>query len=194
VSELPASSDQRRPSELAFLREDLARYRQGGRLKWYEPSLWSVCEYRFRRWGDSFRWRLVRRFFWVVTSVSYTILRLVTGIDLPRRARIGPGLRIWHFGGIFVHFASVIGRNCTIRHQVTIGSRREEFDVPLLGDDVDIGAGAKVLGKIRIGNRVTIGANAVVLDDVPDDYLAVGVPARIRPKSKSVSGDAGPDH
>src|SRR5580698_2025952 len=111
------------PSELAFLRADLARYRQNGKLKWYEPSFWSVCEYRFRRWGDSVRWRLLRLLFWIATSISYSVLRLVTGIDLPRRARIGPGLRIWHFGGIVVNAETVIGRNCTLRHQVTIGSR-----------------------------------------------------------------------
>jgi serine O-acetyltransferase len=84
-----------------------------------------------------------------------------------------------------IHAETVIGRNCTLRHEVTIGTRHGEHDVPVLGDDVDIGAGAKVLGKIRIGNRVSIGANAVVLDDVPDDHLAVGVPARILPKRKA---------
>lgn len=180
------------PSELALLRADMDRYRQAGKLKWFEPSLWAVCEYRFRRWGDSLRSPIARAVLMVFTSVTYSFMRLLTGIDLPRRAQIGPGLRIWHFGGIFVHFASVIGRNCTIRHQVTIGSRRGEFDVPLLGDDVDIGAGAKVLGKIRIGNRVTIGANAVVLDDVPDDHLAVGVPARIIPRRGH--SESAPDH
>jgi len=111
-------------------------------------------------------------------------MRLVTGIDLPRRAQIGPGLKIWHFGGVFVHAETVIGRNCTLRHEVTIGVRHGAHDVPVLGDDVDIGCGAKILGKIRIGNRVSIGANAVVLDDVPDDHIAVGVPARIFSKSE----------
>ena len=111
------------PSELAYLRADADRYRQNGRLKWFEPSFWAVCEYRFRRWGDSVRWTPLRRFFWIATSITYSVLRLVTGIDLPRRARIGPGLRIWHFGGIVVNTETVIGRNCTIRQQVTIGSR-----------------------------------------------------------------------
>ncbi len=127
------------PSELAFLRADADRYRQNGKLKWYEPSFWSVCEYRFRRWGDAVRSRHLRRLLWFATSMSYSVLRLLTGIDLPRRARIGPGLRIWHFGGIVVNAETVIGRNCTIRQQVTIGSRHDEHDVPVLGDDVDIG-------------------------------------------------------
>jgi serine O-acetyltransferase len=178
------TSCQQPVSELARLRDDLARYRQGGGLKWHEPSLWAICDYRFRRWGDSVRWPFLRKLLKILAMVPYSVLRLLTGIDLPRGARIGPGLRIWHFGGVVVHADTVIGRNCTIRHEVTIGSRRGEHDVPVLGDDVDIGAGAKILGSIRIGDRVTIGANAVVLDDVPDDHLAVGVPARILSKRK----------
>ena len=125
--------------------------------------------------------------------VPYAILRLQTGIDLPRGVRIGPGLRIWHFGGIVIHAEAVIGRNCTLRHEVTIGTRHGEHDVPVLGDDVDIGAVRKILGKIRIGSRVSIGANAVVLDDVPDDHLAVGVPARILPKRKASIVVLGPE-
>ena len=84
-----------------------------------------------------------------------------------------------------LHPETVMGRNCTLRHDVTIGTRSGDHDVPVLGDDVEIGAGAKILGSIRIGNRVSIGANAVVLDDVPDDHLAVGVPARVFPKRKT---------
>ena len=147
-----------------------------------------MCDYRFRRWGDSLRCRPLRMFFKIVAVLPYSILRLLTGIDLPRRRRIGPGLRIWHFGGIVLHPETVIGRNCTIRHKVMIGSRRREHDVPVLGDDVKIGVGAKVLGKIRIGNRVSIGANAVVLDDVPNDHVAVGVPVRILPEAHGRKG------
>ncbi len=87
-----------------------------------------------------------------------------------------------------LHPETVIGRNCTIRHEVMIGSRRREHDVPVLGDDVKIGVGAKVLGKIRIGNRVSIGANAVVLDDVPNDHVAVGVPVRSPPQAHGRKG------
>ena len=81
---------------------------------------------------------------------------------------------------------TVIGKNCTLRHGVTIGNRQAVDDVPVIGDHVDIGAGAKILGKIRIGNNVSIGANAVVITDVPDNHIAVGVPARILPQKKGV--------
>ena len=184
MSQSPLIANEQPSSELKFLRDDLARYRLHGELKWYEPSLWALCDYRFRRWGDSLRWRPLRKLLRLASMFPHAVLRLVTGIDLPRSARIGPGLRIWHFGGVVVHPEAVIGRNCTLRHEVTIGSRHGEHDVPVLGDDVEIGAGAKVLGKIHIGDRVRIGANAVVLDDVPDDHVAVGVPARILPSAR----------
>lgn len=70
-----------------------------------------------------------------------------------------------------------------MRHQVTIGNRKNDHDVPVIGDNVDIGAGAKLLGAITIGNNVHIGANTVVLKDVPDNSVAVGVSARIITRS-----------
>jgi serine O-acetyltransferase len=107
------------------------------------------------------------------------IFTIITGIQIPRGCKIGPGLRIYHFGCLVLNPLTVIGKNCTLRHGVTIGNRNEIDDVPVLGDNVDIGAGAKVLGRIKIGNNVSIGANAVVITDVPDDHIAVGVPARV---------------
>lgn len=103
------------------------------------------------------------------------------GISIAFTTRIGPGFYIGHFGGIVVNDAAVIGRNCNISHGVTIGqvNRGRSMGVPTLGDDVYIGPGAKVLGGIRVGNRVAIGANAVVTHDVPDDAVVVGIPARV---------------
>ena len=78
---------------------------------------------------------------------------------------------------------AVFGDDCVIRQGVTVGLRhRGQRGSPVLGDRVDIGAGAKLLGPIRIGNDVAIGANAVVLTDVPDGCVAVGVPARVLPR------------
>lgn len=103
----------------------------------------------------------------------------LVGIALPRSAEIGGGLRIDHFGAIVISPGAVIGKNCTIRQGVTIGNRKSLDDIPVLGDGVDIGAGAKLLGAIHIGNGAKIGANAVVLTDVPEGATAVGVPAKI---------------
>jgi serine O-acetyltransferase len=72
-----------------------------------------------------------------------------------------------------------IGRNCTLRHNVCIGTRYGDDDAPRIGDDVEFGVGAVVLGKICVGNNVRIGANAVVLTNIPDNSTAVGVPAHL---------------
>jgi serine O-acetyltransferase len=92
---------------------------------------------------------------------------------------IGPGLFIQH-GFATVVAARRVGRNCWINQQVTIGFTSAD-DRPVIGDDVFVYAGAKVLGDITIGNGARVGANAVVLEDVPARCTAVGVPARILP-------------
>jgi len=97
------------------------------------------------------------------------------GCIIGRGASFGPGFVLIHSNGVVINTAVRGGRDVKIEHQVTIGAERGLS--PVLGDDVFIGAGAKVLGAIRVGSRVRIGANAVVLKDVPDDITAVGVPA-----------------
>lgn len=111
--------------------------------------------------------------------IGYRLIETLTGISLPHNAQIGGGLRIYHFGNIFINPGVVIGCNCTLRQGVTIGNRVADGPVPLIGDDVDIGAYAQLLGGIRVGNGARIGAMAVVLMDVPDGCTVVGNPARI---------------
>lgn len=144
-----------------------------------EQSVWAVWTYRFGRRIDRRAPGLARR---LLTRCYWPLFRLVetvVGVSLPKAAQIGPGLRIWHFGGIFLHPDCVIGANCTLRQGVTIGNREADGPVPVLGDDVDVGAYAQLLGGIRIGHGCKIGALAVVLCDVPDGATAVGAPARI---------------
>ena len=114
------------------------------------------------------RWAALRHRFWSVVS----------GADIPLGSRIGGGLVLPHPNGVVIHGDAVIGPNCLIFQQVTIGAAAR--GVPTLGGHVDIGAGAKVLGPIRIGDHVLIGANAVVLCDVPEGATAVGVPAIVK--------------
>ncbi|HEY6202684.1 MAG TPA: serine acetyltransferase [Candidatus Limnocylindria bacterium] len=102
------------------------------------------------------------------------------GIDIPPSVPIGPGLYVPHPFGTVV-MARRIGAGATLVSCVTIGMRNEPA-FPLIGDNVYVSAGARVLGGITIGNNVAIGANAVVLRDVPDDHVAVGVPAAARPR------------
>jgi len=94
-----------------------------------------------------------------------------------RNAEFGPGFVLIHSHGVVINSSVCGGRNVKLEHQVTIGAEKNVF--PVLGDNVFIGAGAKIVGGVRIGNNVRIGANAVVLKDVPDNATAVGVPARI---------------
>jgi len=156
---------------------DLARYPRRPFL--CEQSIWAVWIYRIGR-------RIHKRQPGVLKSISLKIYWLafrfvetVTGISLPMDASIGPGLRIHHFGNIFIHPATVLGRNVTLRQGVTIGNRRNDDAAPVIGDDVEFGAYAQVLGGIRIGRGARIGAMSVVLLDVPDGATVVGNPARI---------------
>ncbi len=156
---------------------DAARYPERPWLR--EQSFWAVALYRFGRWNDArsdgLEKRVLDRFYWL----AYRIVETATGITLPKEARIGPGLRIHHFGGVIVHSNAVIGSHCTLRQGVTIGNRVDSGPVPVIGDNVEFGAYAQVLGGIRIGHGAKIGAMSVVLCDVPDGATAVGVPARI---------------
>jgi serine O-acetyltransferase len=113
---------------------------------------------------------------------KYAVLRhrfwsVVTGADIPVNAKIGGGLLIPHPNGIVIHPDAQIGVNCLLFQQVTIGANDRGF--PILGGHVDVGAGAKILGPVHIGDHARIGANAVVLIDVPPHGVAVGNPARI---------------
>ena len=94
-----------------------------------------------------------------------------------RKASFGPGFVIVHSQGIVINSSVIGGSNVSVGHQATIGA--EKHRSPVLGDDVKVGAGAKILGNVKIGSHVKIGANAVVTKDVPDGATVVGVPAKV---------------
>jgi serine acetyltransferase len=159
------------------VREDLEAH--GG--DWMRPGLHALAVHRFGNWRMGVEPQLLR----APLSVSYRVMerfcRTAYGIELPYSAQIGRRVVVEHQNCIVIHGRAVIGDECIIRHGVTIGARstKDHDRAPVLGRGVDIGAGAKILGAITIGDRVAIGANAVVLVDVPSDALAVGVPARV---------------
>jgi serine O-acetyltransferase len=163
--------------QLTDWQQDLLRYPPRPFLK--EQSIWAILVYR---WGyglfkqpDSWHKRIKTQMYWLL----FRIVETFTGISLPHEAQIGGGLRIHHFGNIFINPSVVMGRNCTLRHGVTIGNRVADGPVPFIGDDVEFGAYAQVLGGVRIGNGAKIGAMTVVLKDVPNGCTVVGNPARI---------------
>lgn len=169
---------------------DLERYPPRPWLK--EQSVWAVAVYRFGRRVDrrkpGLRRRWLAKWYWLLHRLVETLI----GVSLPKGADIGPGLRIHHFGNVFVHDRARLGANCTLRQGVTIGSRTDNGEPPSVEDDVDFGAYAQVLGPVRIGRGAKIGAMSVVLTDVPAGATAVGVPARILPpKAAPAASEAG---
>ncbi|MBM4332164.1 MAG: serine acetyltransferase [Deltaproteobacteria bacterium] len=116
-------------------------------------------------------------FVWIL----YRFCSVILGIHIDIGARIGKGLYIGHYGGIFIG-PVVIGDYCNISQQVTIGEGRLgtlRQGLPSIGDYVYIAPGAKIFGKITIGNNASIGANAVISKDIPDNAVVVGNPGRI---------------
>lgn len=113
------------------------------------------------------KWAVARHRFWSI----------VTGCDIPVTAKIGGGLLLPHPNGVVIHPHAVIGPNCLLFQQVTIGAI--DPGIPTLGGHIDVGAGAKILGAVTVGDHALIGANAVVLTDVPAGAVAAGIPARI---------------
>jgi len=107
------------------------------------------------------------------------------GIEIPFNTRIDQGLKIFHGFNIVINPNAVIGKNCTLRHGVTIGNKIMDNDCPEIGDNVSIGAGSILIGRIKIGDNVIIGAGSVVTKDVPANSVVAGNPARLIKRNKS---------
>src|SRR5687767_3616276 len=116
----------------------------------------------------------------VIPRMLSVINRLVFATQLPASTQLGKGVRLNYSGlGTVIHARAVIGNNVEVGSGVVIGGRSKLYEVPVIEDDVQIGVGAKVLGPIRVGRGAVIGANAVVLHDVPPGAVVVGIPARV---------------
>ncbi|MBU9003921.1 serine O-acetyltransferase [Parabacteroides sp. MSK.9.14] len=109
-----------------------------------------------------------------------------TGRQIPLGTRIGGGFRLIHYGTVVIHRKAIIGKNCTILHNVTIGKTHK--GVPSIGDNVMIGANAVLVGPIHVGNNVVIGAGSVVVKDVPDNACVAGNPGRIVSQNGLIAG------
>ncbi|MFT3731281.1 MAG: serine acetyltransferase [Hyphomicrobium sp.] len=145
--------------------------------RFWDPGrklLRSIRDYQFNRERTG-PWPRIKCKFAVLRHRFWTV---VTGAEIPLNCSIGGGLLIPHPNGIVIHPDAKIGANCLIFQQVTLGTRGDHGGVPVLEENVDIGAGAKLLGPIHVGAFARIGANALVIDDVPPRSVAIGVPAR----------------
>lgn len=143
----------------------------------------AVVIYRIAHW-------LFRKNIPFIPSILQRVSTFLTGIDISFKSEIGAGLRIAHGVGIVIGSNVKIGKNALILHGVTIGERDFTTDaMPKIGDDVLIGAGAKVLGDIHVGNGAKIGANAVVIHSVPEGATVTGIPARVVSNKKKLRGE-----
>lgn len=125
--------------------------------------------------------RVLRAPLSVLHDVCHVFVRNVYGIELPRSAKVGRRVRISHQSGIVIHPAAVIGDECTIRQNVTIGavSRERAAHAPVLGSGVEVGAGAVIVGKVRVGDGAHIGPNTVVMTSIPPGAMVVAAAPRV---------------
>ncbi len=148
---------------------------------WTRPGFRAVAVHRFGVWRMQIQPRWVRLPFSWVYKMLFRYVRNHYGIELPYSVKLGDRVIIEHQSGIVVHGNAEIGDDCILRQGVTIGLRRltHKADAPKLGNRVNVGAGAQILGAVVIGDDVRIGANAVVLCDVPAGATAIGIPAQV---------------
>lgn len=161
---------------LAVLKADAARYPEG----WYrEPGFWVTLTHRFGRWTRQLP-RTLRLPLLVPQKLATQAFHLLYQVDISPGAKIGPGLMLVHPRSILIGPCK-IGANCLIFHEVTLGMNANSAQFPELGDNVDIYAGARVLGNIRVGHNAKIGANCVVANNVTDGCTVVVARNRVIP-------------
>jgi serine O-acetyltransferase len=168
----------------ALLRADLYRYAGNTGLKAWARHFGFTPGFKYTVWMRSCGWarqQPVARYTifpllkWILLRCRYKY-----GIAIPEYTRIGPGFFINRFGGIYIHHDAVIGCNVNLTHGTVLGhmNRGRNEGAPILGDRVFLGSGAKVIGKVRVGNDAAIGVNCVVTKPVDDMGVAVGIPGK----------------
>lgn len=153
---------------------------------WTKPGFRAVAVHRFGVWRMKIKSKILRAPASIFYKMMFRKVRNNYGIELPYTVKLGRRVVIEHQSGIVIHGYCSIGDDSIIRQGVTLGNRYMErpFDAPCLGKNVNVGAGAKIFGNVKIGDKANIGANAVVLHDVPSGATAVGIPAKIINSSK----------
>ncbi|SFI07866.1 serine O-acetyltransferase [Albimonas pacifica] len=163
----------------ALVREDFATHdRDLG-----SQGFWALFWHRFGNWRMGVRPRLLRLPLSLIYRTMFKASEIFCGVKLSYNVAVGRRLRIDHFGGMILGARS-IGDDVIVRQNTTMGinSPADLNAKPMIGNRVTIGAGAVIVGHVTIGDDVVIGANAVVTRDVPARHLAAGVPAQIRPR------------
>lgn len=168
---------------ISLIKSDLYRYKGTTNKKVLLKAYLKIPGFRYSFWFrlSNYHYQNHHRIRGLICWIFQSHYSYLFGIDLPRATQIGKGFYIGHFSGIVVSSEAIIGDNCNISQGVTIGiaGSGSNRGVPVIGNRVYIASGAKVIGKITVGNNVVIGANAVVTHDVPDNAIVVGIPANI---------------
>ncbi len=166
-------------AELSLL-EQISEDWQAHDKDWTRPGFRALAVHRFGNWRMKVKPKLLRAPLSMAYRMMFRRMRNLYGIELPYSAKVGRRVVIEHQGGIIIHGDVEIGDECVIRQGVTLGNKRlnEPQAAPKLGRGVNVGAGAKVLGAITIGDDAAIGANSVVLKDVAGGTTVIGIPAR----------------
>lgn len=143
----------------------------------------AIAVYRFGRWSRTVRPRVLSLPFKLGYRLLEAGVRILFGIEISADSNIGPGFYIGHSGGIVVH--GDLGAQCSIGQGVTIGSKGagRSDGYPRLGQRVYLGAGAMVIGAVRVGDDVVVGANTVVVQDIPAGMRVVSAPVRLLPRA-----------
>lgn len=184
--EILSSVDESETAELGLWEQIKEDWIAHGR-DWTRPGFRAVAVHRFGVWRMKIKPILLRAPLSILYRALFRKIRNTYGIELPYSAQLGRRVVIEHQSCIVIHGDCVIGDDCIIRQGVTMGNRYLDrpFDAPKLGKRVNVGAGAKLFGNITIGDDANIGANAVVLIDVPPGATAVGIPAKVINAKKS---------
>ena len=158
--------------------QDCKRHGANFLLNLVHPNFVLVMCYRFSRF---FRSKKLFLPLYVISQFIFKVFQYITGIQFSSLNVIGGGLKFYHHGTVVIAGDTIIGENCSIHQGVTLGRLFEgsKAGCPVVGDNVIIFAGAKLLGNISIGDNSVIGANAVVINDVPANAVVAGCPAKI---------------
>jgi serine O-acetyltransferase len=182
---------------------DLARYYAfqkdpGSRLERLKTillteAIWAIAVYRFGQYLREEAPAALRRVLRAPYMLFMKALHLVVGVHLYPETRIGGGLYVGHYGGTWISPLATLGSECNVNHGVTIGAAGRRPGAPVLGDRVWVGPGAVITGPVRVGSGAVVAANSLVVANVPDDAVVIGVPARVVSYSGSADLLAAPE-
>jgi serine O-acetyltransferase len=180
---LPRGDRNENPKDIGFFGLLLEDRRTHGSI--WEQGFWALAVHRFGNWRMAFP-KLLRMPMTLMYFILEKWVQITCGIHLPYTVKVGRRVHIWHFGGLILHARS-IGDEVQLRHNTTFGVARTNQNraIPTIGNRVDIGVGVCVLGNVNVGDDAVLGANAVVVKDVPANSIAVGIPAKIISKKES---------